>query len=129
MLTDTEIKQEYEWEYSKQRSFTGNAFPTVKEFEAAVKEGTPTTLTRAMDAKVAYRSHVESLEELKDLVSTYRYPRDVDRIVKGIKSGDAIPYPIILRKNGALRIMSGNTRVEVAFLLNVNPKVLIVDVP
>jgi hypothetical protein len=45
------------------------------------------------------RSRVSSIEELKDLVSGYVKPRNVDRIVKGIEEGDEIPYPIIIKGN------------------------------
>jgi len=128
MLTDTEISNEYEWEYSKVDDWTNNAFPTLNNFEKAVRKGKVIALSPEMDRNVSYRSRCSSIEELKNLTSSYRFPRDVDRIINGIKQGDEIPYPIILEKNGNFRVMSGNTRLDVAFLLKVVPKVLIVSV-
>ena len=128
MLTDEEVGQEYQWEYSKQRSWTANAFPDVEAFRAAVKAGQPKRLTRAEDAKIDYRSHCLTIESLKDLTSGYQFPRDVDRIVKGLESGAALPYPIVLSRDGKLRVMSGNTRLDAAFILGYEPEVLIVEV-
>lgn len=128
-LTDKEITQEYEWEYPKVEPVYGDIFPAVEDFLAAAKAGKVISLTNNADRQIAYRSRVDDLEDLKDLVSGYRFPRDVDRIVDGFETGAAIPYPIVLEKNGKRRIMSGNTRLDTAFIMGVTPKVLIVQVP
>jgi len=128
-LTDAEIKQEYEWEYPKVEPVFGDIFPTVEDFVAAAKKGTVVSLSEAADQRIAYRSRVGDLEELKDLVSGYRFPRDVDRIVDGFENDSPIPYPIVLEKKGRRRIMSGNTRLDTAFIMGVAPKVLVVQVP
>ena len=39
-----------------------------------------------------------------------------------------MPVPIVLKFSRGYRIMSGNTRLDTAFILGVRPKVLIVDV-
>ncbi len=74
------------------------------------------------------RSHTSSIESLKSLVSGYFMPRDVDRIVQGYESNAAMLYPIILKGSNGEWIMAGNTRLDTAFILGIDPKVLYVDV-
>ena len=128
-LTDKEIRQEYEWEYPKVEPVFGDIFPTADDFVTAAKQGKIVTLTKSRDRQIAYRSHSDDLAELKEMVESYRFPRDVDRIVEGYENNAAIPYPIVLDKNGSWRIMSGNTRLDTAFILGVTPKILVVEVP
>ena len=129
-LTDEQIKQEYAWEYVSHQKRSGfDPWPTLKDFKKAVKEGEVETITEEKDRKVGNRSRCGDLEELKDLTSGYRFPRDVDRIVKGFKEGHPMPYPILLEQNGRRWVMSGNTRLDAAFILGITPKVLVVKVP
>ena len=128
-LTNEEIAQEYEWEYPKVEPVFGDIFPTVEDFVKAAETGKVVSLTKNRDRQIAYRSHSNSLEDLKEMVESYRFPRDVDRIVDGFENNAAIPYPIVLDDNGNWRIMSGNTRLDTAFLMGVTPKVLVVKVP
>ena len=129
-LTDEQIKQEYEWEYISHQKRSGfDPWPTLKEFKKAVKGGSVETLSKEKDAKVGNRSRCNDLHELKDLTGGYRFPRDVDRIVKGFKEGHAMPYPIILDGGGRRWVMSGNTRLDAAFILGITPKVLVLKLP
>jgi hypothetical protein len=69
-----------------------------------------------------------SIADIKDMVSTYSLPRDVNRIVVGLSTGDPLPLPIILKGRRGTWIMAGNTRQAVARVLKVPPKALLVDV-
>ena len=129
MLTDQEINQEYEWEYPKVEPVYGDIFPSLEDFKRAVKAGKAKKISESEDSRIDYRSRSDSIEELKGLVESYRFPRDVDRIIDGFRTNAKIPYPIVLNDAGALRIMSGTTRMDTAYLMGVTPKVLIVDVP
>lgn len=109
----------------------GFRFPIFPDFESFVKSlrSAPVIdLDRNLDSKIRNRSHTSSIESLKSLVSSYYYPRDVDRIVNGFRNNDPIPYPIVLKGNRGLWIMAGNTRLDTSFILGVKPKVLLVDV-
>jgi len=134
-LTNSEIKQEWDYEYdyvskSAVRNWTDNAFQDFNTFKKALKDAQAVTLTKDLDARVSFRSRTDSITQLKNLVSSYAYPRDVDRIVDGFKKGVALPYPIILKRaDGSMRVLSGNTRLDVAFILGYTPKVLMVEVP
>jgi len=129
MLTTKEIKFEYMVEYPKLKRSIGDVFPTENDFIKAVKNGTPTTIDPSFDDRIEYRSQTWSLDSLKDLVSTYQYPRDVDRIVKGYESKAKMPYPIVIKKKNRYRVMGGNTRMDAAFILGFYPKVLVVEIP
>lgn len=53
------------------------------------------------------------------------YGRDIERVIKGFKTGSDIPAPIILvLPNGLLYGVAGNTRLMVSRAFNVQPKVL-----
>ena len=128
MLTTKEIKFEYMVEYPKLKPAYGDVFPTETDFIRAVKNAKPKTIDPSFDDRIGYRSQSWSLDSLKDLVSTYQYPRDVDRIVDGYKTNAKMPYPIVIKKGNRYRVMGGNTRMDVAFILGFYPKALIVEV-
>lgn len=128
-LTPEQIKQEYEWEYIAHVSHRWKLFKDFDDFKNAVENAEVLTLTPEIDRHVANRSYTETIEELKDLTSNYRFPRDVDRIVHGFETNARMPMPILLKlPNNRLYIMSGNTRTDAAFILGITPKVLVVDV-
>lgn len=127
-LTPEQIKQEYEWEYISHIEHEWPIFKDFKDFKNAIKHAKVLTLTPEIDRRVANRSHTHTIEELKDMTSYYRFPRDVDRIVHGFETNARMPMPILLKLSGnRLYIMSGNTRADAAFILGITPKVLVVD--
>jgi mRNA-degrading endonuclease RelE of RelBE toxin-antitoxin system len=128
-LTPEQIKQEYEWEYLAHVSHKWKLFKDFEDFKDAVLHAKVLILTPQIDHHVANRSHTSSIEELKDMTSNYRFPRDVDRIVQGFKTNAKMPMPLLLKLPGnQLYIMSGNTRTDAAFILGITPKVLVIDV-
>lgn len=109
----------------------GARFPIFKDYDhfvESIKNAKVVDVTDSMDRQIHNRSRTSSIEELKDLVSGYVRPRNVDRIVKGFKRGDAIPYPIILKGSKGMWILAGNTRLDAAGIMGVPKKALIVDV-
>jgi len=57
-----------------------------------------------------------------------KYDRNIMRIVMGIKGGNTIPAPIILKGDvDWYYLVAGNTRLMAAKALNVRPKVIIVN--
>lgn len=116
----------------KRRAKDLNArFPLFKDKEhyiQSLKNSPITLLSPSLDNKIQNRSQTSSIEELKKLVLSYKRPRDVDRIFQGFLQHDKIPYPVILKSNNKYFIMSGNTRLDVAFIYGIIPKVIIIDV-
>lgn len=125
---DKELSQEYHWEYEIRNIKNWNLFDSEKEFIKKAKEGKLVEIDKNFDDKIDYRSQTKSIESLKALVSHYKFPRDVNRIVKGFENNEAMPVPIVLKFSRGYRIMSGNTRLDASFILGVRPKVLIIDV-
>ena len=69
-----------------------------------------------------------SIEDIESMVGTYHQPRDVKRIVQGLKNNAQIPMPIILKGSKGMWIMAGNTRQSTARVLGIDADVLLVDV-
>ena len=128
-LTLQEIKNEYKWEYLEHWKYT-NWFPTESSFIKAVQEAQVRSILYISNIKIQNFSDKKTLEELKRLVQTYKYPRDVDSIVKALKERIPLPYPIILHtKRGNYIVLSGNTRLNTAKILGITELVKIVEVP
>ena len=122
-------KEMKKWQHrAEAMGFRFPIFETYQDFATALKTAPVITLTKEHDRRVMNRSHTSSIEGLKSLVSGYNTPRDVDRIVQGYQSNAPMPYPIILKGNKGEWIQAGNTRCDVAFIMGIEPKVLLVDV-
>lgn len=63
----------------------------------------------------------------KDMVSQYVIPRDIDRIIEGFESNDKLPMPIILKSKLGMFIMAGNTRQNVARIMGITPKAILIN--
>lgn len=130
-LTEDEIRFEYMVEYSKLKPWSGDIFPTendfIREFHSS---GGPLKITKHINSMMGYRSNCSSIECLKSLVATYRYPRDVDRIIRGYVHNHPMPYPVVVHsKRKGYRVMGGNTRMDVAFILGFEPVAWVVEIP
>ena len=126
----SQLKQEFKIEHE----LKGNEFwDSEEEFLQAIKNGKITTITPSEDRNIDYRSGTKSYDELLDLIKQYKsYPeyRNEDTlksIYDGFKKGESMDLPIVIEdENGERRIFSGNTRMDIASQLGINPKVLII---
>ena len=122
-------KEDYKW---KGRATTyGFRFPIFKNFshfKKEIKNGKVVSLTESLERQIPESSYCETFEELKDLVNSYKRPRDVNRILNGFQNNEKIPYPIILKGNNGYFRLAGNTRMNSARILGIKVKVLILDV-
>lgn len=126
----SQLKQEFKIE----QEMKGNEFwDSEEEFLNAVKNGKIVTITPSKDQNINYRSGTESYEELLNLIRGYKsYPEfrneeTLKAIYDGFKENKAMDYPIIIEDaKGNRRIFSGNTRMDIAFQLGINPKVLLI---
>jgi hypothetical protein len=126
----SQLKQEFKVEQElKGRHF----WKDEEDFLNAVKDGKIVTITPSEDQNINYRSHTDSYEELLDLIKSYRsYPEyrneeTLKAIYDGFKNNQPMDLPIVIEfSNGNKRIFSGNTRMDIAFQLGINPKVLLV---
>lgn len=123
----SEYKKKENSKWRRRAKIIGAKFPffgTIEDFKMTLNNAEVVNLTEAMDDRIGNRSHCSDIGCLKDLVSGYVRPRDVDRIVKGFETGAKIPMPIVIEGNHGTWIMAGNTRLDTAFIMGVKPKVL-----
>lgn len=144
------LKQEYEIEYKKHlvHELDKDVFPTVESFLKAAKEGIVRTITKGHDYYIANRSHTKNMKELLNLIKTYRsYPQyrnedTLNAMKEAMLSGKPMDMPIIVRPTAESekeikeiasghrdRIFAGNTRMDMAFMHGIEPKVLIIFLP
>ena len=124
------LKQEFKIE----QEMKGNEFwEDEKDFLNAVENGKIVTINSSEDQDIDYRSGTTSYEELLDLIQGYRsYPefrneKTLKAIYDGFKENKAMDYPIVIEdENGSRRVFSGNTRMDIAFQLGIEPKVLLI---
>lgn len=131
--SEQQLKQEFKVEHE----LKGNKyFGSEDEFMNAIKDAKVEEITPELDASISYRSRTSSKEQLVGMSKGYRsWPEfrnegTIDEIYNGMKSGNKMDMPIVLEfPNGTRRVLSGNTRMDVAFQSGKNPKVLVVKVP
>jgi hypothetical protein len=129
--SEDQLKQEFRIEHE----IKGNEFwGSEEEFLQACKGGQVVTITPEEDKNIRYRSGTESYEDLLSLIKSYRsYPKyrneeSLKAIYDSFKNNQSITLPIVVQfANGKKRIFSGNTRMDIAFQLGINPKVLLIN--
>jgi len=133
----SDIEQEYNVEYKHHlEPEYGDFWPTFDDFKKALSKAKVVTVTRSMDSKIQNRSGTKSFKELLSLIKgyasypKYRNEKTLKALEDRIKSGEPVSMPIVLRfASGAMRIMGGNTRMDIGFWHANSVKVLMVDVP
>ena len=130
--SDEDLRREFRVEHEMKEL---NYFSDVDEFLEKCKSAKHVVITPAMDSNIQYRSRTKSFDQLLSLIKGYRsYPKyrneeTLKSMYTAFKSNKKMDMPIILKfKDGSMRIFAGNTRMDVAFQLNINPKVLMVEV-
>ena len=126
----SQLKQEFKVEQVLKNRHYWNS---EEDFLKAVKNGRIVTITPEEDQTISNRSYTESYDELLNLIQSYRsYPEfrneeTLQAIYDGFKNNKPMDLPIVIElSNGRKRIFSGNTRMDIAFQLGINPKVLLV---
>lgn len=110
-----------------------DVFESEESFLEAVKNAKHFTVTKSIDNTIDYRSQTQSKEELMNLIKRYKsYPEfrnedTVDAIYNGFKENKSMNMPIILKYENNMRVFSGNTRMDIAFQLGINPVCLLVQ--
>jgi hypothetical protein len=126
----SQLKQEFKIE----QEMKGNEFwEDEANFLNAIKNSKIVTITPSEDQDIDYRSGIESYDELLDLIKSYQsYPefrneKTLQSIYDGFKNNSPMDLPVVIEfEDGSRRVFSGNTRMDVAFQLGINPKVLLV---
>lgn len=130
MPSDEVLKREFHVE----QVLKGNEFwEDEYDFMEAVSRATVEEITPSKDRQIGYRSRTETYDNLLSLIKSYRsYPQfrnegTLKNLYKRLQENEPLDYPIVVEfSDGARRVFSGNTRMDVAFQLGINPKVLVV---
>lgn len=132
---EADLRREYKVEYINHfKPAYGDIFPTEDSFVAAVKAAPVVTVDRKLDGQISGRSRVRSMEGLLDLISGYRsYPKyrnegTLAALAERIKTGKPTDLPIVTNDNGHMRVLSGNTRMDIGFMHNATVKAIMLDV-
>jgi len=134
--SDANIRKEYQIEYLKHliHELPRNIFPTEAEFVKAIKAAPTVQIDSVTDRKIHNRSRTRDMEELLDLISGYRsFPKfrnedTLKELEKLIKAGKPVDMPIVVKfPKGDMRVLAGNTRMDIAFMNGINPTVLMLD--
>jgi hypothetical protein len=112
-----------------------NYFKDLNHFIDAVKGGKIISVDDNLDRKILRRSRTSTFDSLFRLISTYRsYPefrneKTLQAIYDGFKENKPMEMPIILNlPNNKLSILSGNTRMDIAFQLGIKPRAILINV-
>lgn len=115
------LKQEYKIEIEMKKN---NFFSSYQEMKDAYDNSRILMVDKSIDSKISYRSRTTTKSQLLSLIKSYRsYPEfrneaTLDNLYDRIGEGKTMDMPIVLEfKNGSMRIMSGNTRADVAMQL------------
>ncbi len=134
---ENEIAKEWQLEYVNKElsAYCAGAYDYFPHFKEAIEKAEIVEITKDRDWKIGYRSHTTTKEQLINLIKNYRsYPiyrneQTIQNLYDRFENNEPMDMPIVLRfPNGHERIMGGNTRMDVAFQLGINPKVLMVKV-
>lgn len=132
--TKEELKKEYDVEYQYHILWEyGPIWSSFDDFVNAAGRGVNYQLSHRDDLQIDNRSHCNTMTELVSLVSTYRsWPkfRNMNTLMDMInrfRNNEPMKMPIILDHHGNKRIMSGNTKLDIAFMMNVVPQVLVIS--
>lgn len=112
---------------SEDMQFRFPLFETKEEFKNALDTSPIIELTESTVRNVRHATDITDIESLRDMVSTYVRPRDIDRIIQGFENKDSIPMPIILKSKVGMFIMAGNTRQNVARIMGIVPKAILIN--
>lgn len=133
--SNSALEKEYKVEYLHHIVYNfGEMWPNFADFVHAATVGRVITLSEADDRRIGNRSRMDNMFDLVQLVSTYRsWPefRNMNTLIDMIsrfKNNEPMTMPIVLSKRGDMFLMSGNTKLDIAFMMNVEPKALVIDI-
>ena len=130
-----ELEYKVEFVMKGMNSATDNVWPDLESFLDAANSASVVEVDSAMDRRISYRSGTKSFDQLHNLIKSYRsYPefrneKTLRAIYDGFAQNKPMKMPIVLRwPSGKMRVLGGNTRMDVAFQMGIKPKVLMMEV-
>lgn len=103
-------------------------FSNKQEFKQELKNGKIIKITESWIDRIDNLSDLNNIEDLRELVQSYKRPRDIDSIIRGLENNEKLPYPIVLKGNRGYHMLAGNTRINTARIMDITPKAILIDV-
>lgn len=135
-FTDASLEADFqEYKQKEQRKWKQRAeliqarwplFQDIQEFRQALSSAPIVDVDSLRSVQNITKNR--SIADIKDMVSSYAWPRDVARIQQGYQENHKMPLPIIIKGQQGMWIMAGNTRQSVARVMGITPRALLVDV-
>ena len=126
------IALEYKVEYMFHTKHSyGDIFPTLEDFETAVNNG---KVVNPNKLDVGNTTDFNDIDGLFDMISGYRsYPefrneKTFQAVIDGFAKNKPMNMSIIIKSHGNhYTIMSGNTRLNIANILGIEPKAVVIE--
>lgn len=136
MPSDAKLALEYKVEYQLKNlgSMYENPFPKLSDFLNAVRTAKIEVISKVEDRRIENRSRCKTMEDLRSLVSRYRSWPEFrnDGTLRAIEAGflqnRPMEMPIVFKYGAVKRIFSGNTRMDIAFMNNIDPHVICIRI-
>lgn len=120
------LKEQKKWERrAQQYGFIFPMFASKEDLKQKLDDAQVINIDKDIPSGVYTKNY--DLGDIKQMVGSYLYPRDVDRIVKGFNNNVQMPYPIVVKGKTGYYSLAGNTRQAVARVLGITPKALLID--
>jgi len=129
--TEKELRKEYKSEYIHQiKPKYGDIFPTLQDWYDSI--GNTGEVIRLYGTEIMKRfKRRETMEDLIKLIRKFRsYPKyrneaTVKALYNRFLNNEEIYMPIIYRdKESGLIVVSGNTRINISYMLGIKPEVV-----
>jgi hypothetical protein len=125
--TTQDLRFEHETEWDKMRMFLGTSFfdDEQRMVDLIEKYGKAKRLNKAADQKLSRRTYADSIEEVEDMVSSYRSAARrkgvPTKLAEMFQNGDPLPMPLVMQRRARGFIVGGNTRLNIAEIVGVTP--------
>lgn len=120
------LKEYKKWQSrAQQNGFIFPMFTSKEDLQQKLDDAQVVDIDKDIPSGVYTKNY--DVEDVKRMVGSYFYPRDVDRIVKGFNNNVQMPYPIVVKGKTGYYSLAGNTRQAVARVLGITPKALLID--
>lgn len=123
--THEELESEYRAKSKKWRENVGNFFPTYHHFLKAVQGARTFELTPTLDRYIGGRTRMTA-DQMKGSLDPKYHPV-IDAINAKIKTGQSLPHPILIKRGNRHSVLSGDARINLAFMNGKNPTVQVID--
>ena len=124
-----------EWLDKSVNKIYGDFYKSAEEFILSCQFSSFETISHERDNRMANRSHTKTKEQLINMIKHFRsYPKfrneqTIENLYFRFANNLEMDMPIVVAdERGNERILGGNTRMDVAFQLGIQPKAIILKV-